>query len=116
MVLMVCWQSRCRAGELYELPEVNGYFDDQQHYKAIKALCSYTHPMLPNTMFGSLNALKRKLQDEHKLHFCDLCIKGRKVCSTSKGNQHLRTCSRWSAVCAATASCHSKGSRWTGQH
>ncbi|KAF8068299.1 GLG1 [Scenedesmus sp. PABB004] len=71
--------SRARAGELYELPEVNGYFDDQEHFKAVKALCSYTHPMLPGATFGSMAALKRKLGDAHKLHFCDLCVKGRKV-------------------------------------
>jgi len=29
--------------------------------------------------FGTLVALKRKLQEQLKLHFCDLCIKGRKV-------------------------------------
>jgi hypothetical protein len=29
--------------------------------------------------FNNLNALKRKLLEQHKLHFCDLCIKGRKV-------------------------------------
>jgi hypothetical protein len=29
--------------------------------------------------FSSLGALKRRLLEQHKLHFCDLCIKGRKV-------------------------------------
>lgn len=44
-----------------------------------RALCSYTHPMLPGAAFGSLSTLKRRLQDAHQLHFCDLCVKGRQV-------------------------------------
>jgi hypothetical protein len=76
---MLFLQARARAREVWELPEVNGYFDDEDHFKAIKGLCSYTHPMLPGAMFGNLGSLKRKLQEQHKLHFCDLCIKGRKV-------------------------------------
>jgi hypothetical protein len=72
-------QARARAREVWELPEVSGYFDDQDHFKTVKSLCSYTHPIVPGAMFGNLNSLKRKLQEQHKLHFCDLCIKGRKV-------------------------------------
>ncbi|KAF6252767.1 hypothetical protein COO60DRAFT_1274132 [Scenedesmus sp. NREL 46B-D3] len=90
--------ARARAREVWELPEVSGYFDDQDHYKAIKGLCSYTHPMLPGAMFGNLNSLKRKLQEQHKLHYCDLCIKGRKVFiseqvlySKSDLERHMRT-------------------------
>jgi hypothetical protein len=82
-----CLQARARAREVFELPEVSGYFDDQDHFKAIKGLCSYTHPMLPGALFGNLNSLKRKLQEQHKLHFCDLCIKGRKV---RLGVEHLK--------------------------
>jgi hypothetical protein len=78
-IQFVMLQARARAREVWELPEVNGYFDDQDHFKVIKGLCSYTHPMLPGAMFGNLGSLKRKLQEQHKLHFCDLCIKGRKV-------------------------------------
>jgi hypothetical protein len=78
-VVLPATQARARAREVWELPDVNGYFDDQDHFKAIKGLCSYTHPMLPGALFGTLNSLKRKLQEQHKLHFCDLCIKGRKV-------------------------------------
>uniref|UniRef100_A0A383VLU4 RING-type E3 ubiquitin transferase n=1 Tax=Tetradesmus obliquus TaxID=3088 RepID=A0A383VLU4_TETOB len=90
--------ARARAREVWELPEVAGYFDDQDHYKAIKSLCSYTHPMLPGAVFGNLNSLKRKLTEAHKLHFCDLCIKGRKVFiseqvlySKSDLERHMRT-------------------------
>ncbi|WIA10933.1 hypothetical protein OEZ85_011098 [Tetradesmus obliquus] len=90
--------ARARAREVWELPEVAGYFDDQDHYKAIKSLCSYTHPMLPGAVCGNLNSLKRKLTEAHKLHFCDLCIKGRKVFiseqvlySKSDLERHMRT-------------------------
>eukprot|EP00879_Flechtneria_rotunda_P019552 GHRR01020539.1.p1 GENE.GHRR01020539.1~~GHRR01020539.1.p1 ORF type:complete len:855 (+),score=361.96 GHRR01020539.1:259-2823(+) len=48
-------------------------------YWFCRNLCSYTHPVVGAAMFGSLNALKRKVQEQHKLYFCDLCIKGRKV-------------------------------------
>lgn len=46
---------------------------------ARRSLCSFTHPLVNNATFNNLNALKRKLLEQHKLHFCDLCIKGRKV-------------------------------------
>jgi hypothetical protein len=29
-------QERSQAGELYALPEVQGFFDDQEHFKLIK--------------------------------------------------------------------------------
>ena len=32
----VLLQDRARTGELYELPEVDGYFDDREHYDDIK--------------------------------------------------------------------------------
>jgi hypothetical protein len=44
-----------------------------------RSLCSFTHPLVNGATFNNLNALKRKLLEQHKLHFCDLCIKGRKV-------------------------------------
>jgi hypothetical protein len=48
-----------------------------------------------NATFNNLNALKRKLLEQHKLHFCDLCIKGRKVRSTKQEQQQqqLQQCS-----------------------
>lgn len=44
-----------------------------------RSLCSFTHPLVNGATFSSLAALKRRLLEQHKLHFCDLCIKGRKV-------------------------------------
>eukprot|EP00878_Enallax_costatus_P026351 GHUV01028280.1.p1 GENE.GHUV01028280.1~~GHUV01028280.1.p1 ORF type:complete len:820 (+),score=339.54 GHUV01028280.1:679-3138(+) len=35
--------------------------------------------MIPNATFGSLGGLKRRMMEQHRLQFCDLCIKGRKV-------------------------------------
>ena len=48
-----------------------------------RSLCSFTHPMANGATFNNLNSLKRRLLEQHKLHFCDLCIKGRKVCVAS---------------------------------
>lgn len=44
-----------------------------------RSLCSFTHPLVNGATFNNLNSLKRRLLEQHKLHFCDLCIKGRKV-------------------------------------
>jgi hypothetical protein len=49
-----------------------------------RSLCSYTHPSLAAAgaaapAFNALDPLKRRVQEQVKLHFCDLCLKGRKV-------------------------------------
>jgi hypothetical protein len=49
-----------------------------------RGLCSYTHPSLDKgsgalPAFASLDALKRRVTEQTKLHFCDLCLTGRKV-------------------------------------
>ncbi|GBF91964.1 hypothetical protein Rsub_04688 [Raphidocelis subcapitata] len=76
-------KARVTAGEVQALPEVGGYFDDRDHYQYIKSLCSYTHPSLVESgaapSFPSLGQLKRRVVDQVKLHFCDLCLTGRKV-------------------------------------
>jgi hypothetical protein len=46
---------------------------------ANRGLCSFTHPLVNGASFNTLAALKRRLLESHKLHFCDLCVKGRKV-------------------------------------
>ncbi|KIZ00810.1 LIM domain and RING finger protein, partial [Monoraphidium neglectum] len=77
-------EGRVRSGEVYKLAEVGGYFDDKEHFQYIKSLCSYTHPSLAAAgaaapAFNALDPLKRRVQEQVKLHFCDLCLKGRKV-------------------------------------
>jgi hypothetical protein len=91
------------AHGLYELPEVGGFFDDQDHYEYIKKLCSYTHPVLARggggaadhnhnhdpslaadpsggaPLFASLAALQKRVAEDRSLHFCALCLKGRRV-------------------------------------
>jgi hypothetical protein len=53
------------------------------HSPPPRSLCSYTHPSLARSgaapSFASLDQLKRRVVDQVKLHFCDLCLTGRKV-------------------------------------
>lgn len=90
-------QAKAAAREVFHLPEVGGYFDDQEHYDYIKSLCSYTHPSLTGPdagggggggaaprAAGSLEQLKRQVAERVKLHFCDLCLTGRKVCGAAQ--------------------------------
>lgn len=94
-------QARAKSGELKYLDAAQAYFDDVAHYKEISALSSYTHPAIwgekkvggdedggraaeqtdasGHRTFNSLNALKRHLQQLHKLQFCEICLEGRKV-------------------------------------
>lgn len=66
-----------------------------------RKLCSYTHPVLSSaqgdgstqpTHFRSLGALKKALQAQLQLHFCDLCLENRKVLPPSKFHRQLFTC------------------------
>ena len=48
-----------------------------------RALCSYTHPELPDAdsrkPCRSLRELKQLLAAARQLQFCDICLEGRKV-------------------------------------
>ncbi|KAF5826248.1 hypothetical protein DUNSADRAFT_3927 [Dunaliella salina] len=75
-------------GELYYLPSIEGYTDDQAHYQLIKSLCGYTHPLIEEKCavaqrvppkFSSFEAMKSFIQNNYKLQFCNICVEGRKV-------------------------------------
>ncbi|KAG2498874.1 hypothetical protein HYH03_003066 [Edaphochlamys debaryana] len=78
-------QARADRRELFHLPEINGYFDNEKHYQDIKALCGFTHPILETDgakrppKFNNFTALKRHVESTHNQFFCDVCVKGRKV-------------------------------------
>jgi E3 ubiquitin-protein ligase ZNF598 len=76
-------QAEAAAGELHYLDAAQAYFDDVGHYDDIRSMCSFTHPRVwqdgQGKTFNSLRVLKAHLQQQHKLHFCDICLEGRKV-------------------------------------
>ncbi|EFJ45378.1 hypothetical protein VOLCADRAFT_105930 [Volvox carteri f. nagariensis] len=78
-------QARADRRELFALPEINGYFDDEKHFQEIRALCGFTHPILESGVaknplkFNNFNSLKRHIEGTYSQYFCDVCLKGRKV-------------------------------------
>ncbi|GLC59369.1 hypothetical protein PLESTB_001479000 [Pleodorina starrii] len=78
-------QARADRRELFTLPEINGYFDDEKHFQGIRALCGFTHPVLESgpakaaPKFNNFNALKKHIESTLGQFFCDVCVKGRKV-------------------------------------
>ena len=77
-------QERVKRGELFLLPSVDAYFDDQKHYETIRALSGFTHPVLessavPAPKFGSLQEMRKHVETNLKLNFCDICFNSRKV-------------------------------------
>ncbi|GIL46701.1 hypothetical protein Vafri_3620 [Volvox africanus] len=78
-------QARADRRELFVLPEISGYFDDEKHFHEIRALCGFTHPILESggakstPKFNSFTALKRHVEAAFSQFFCDVCLKGRKV-------------------------------------
>ncbi len=181
----LCTQARASRGELYHLPEINGFFDDPLHFQAIKCvqrwarrhprrrqrrhrtqrltckpgrreqrqggswaswrcgaerlgvsraatarltlpgrrskqsedvarcrcallvlvlgrrgLVGYTHPYITDKckeagreppIFTSVHGMKKFVESNYKLHFCDLCIQGRKVRGGAAGQQRQRS-------------------------
>lgn len=110
-------QARAKAGELLQLPAVDAYFDDQQHFQHVRRvaacqdgtsnqltpmsealddvgsqpallyreLCSFWHPAADGEgsngkarRYSSLKELRRQLETQG-LHFCTVCLDGRKV-------------------------------------
>eukprot|EP00884_Botryococcus_braunii_P010308 jgi/Botrbrau1/19279/Bobra.0073s0026.2 len=82
-------KAQTKEGELLYLPAARIYFDDRDHFNETKKLCSFTHPVLCETKdgrkidqppkFATLQDLKKYLQQEMQLQFCDICLEGRKV-------------------------------------
>ncbi|KAK9834275.1 hypothetical protein WJX81_002678 [Elliptochloris bilobata] len=74
-------KAKCREGLYIYLAAATAYFDDRAHFNTIKALCSYTHPVLDGEarQFHSIKDLRRHLATTRDLHFCDVCLDARKV-------------------------------------
>lgn len=79
-------QERARHGELFYLQVIEGYFEDDAHFKRIRDLCSYTHPILNSESstndvrtFKNMSSLRRYILEGHNKHFCSVCLTGRKV-------------------------------------
>ncbi|PNH12741.1 LIM domain and RING finger protein [Tetrabaena socialis] len=77
-------QARVASRELFALPEVEGFFDDEAHLQTIRALCGFTHPVLAAAgrsapKFNDFTSLKRHIESTCSQFFCDICIKGRKI-------------------------------------
>ncbi|CAD7698818.1 unnamed protein product, partial [Ostreobium quekettii] len=97
-------KGRARSRELFSLAVIDGFFDDEDHFKRIKSFCSFTHPILESggsdgnlPPFKTLTALRRHIQDKYDRYFCSICLNGRKafVCEqllyTKKSlDKHLR--------------------------
>lgn len=82
---------------LYYEESVQAYFDDQDPFRRIKAMCRLScskceecpppasDEQLPKGavkkghIFKSIESLRRHLFQTHKLIMCELCLKGRKV-------------------------------------
>ncbi|GFR43781.1 hypothetical protein Agub_g4897 [Astrephomene gubernaculifera] len=78
-------QARANRRELFAMPEINGFFDDEKHYQEISALCGFTHPVLEAgsgkgaPKFNNFKAMKRHIETTLNQFFCDVCVTGRKV-------------------------------------
>lgn len=73
-------QAGVARGEYNFLQVAGAYFDDKEHFMALKSLCSFSHPKVANGRnFGSMKALLQQLKREHNAQFCSICLEGRKV-------------------------------------
>lgn len=83
-----------KLGNYWFHSDTQAYFDDEQHYKMIKAMCELSCSACDNTNgtqepqkefkkhvqeFKDKDQLTRHLFHAHKLHMCALCLEGRKV-------------------------------------
>lgn len=85
------------GGRLWYEDSVQAYFDDEEPFRRIKAMCRLScskceecAPPPPDEplpkgavkkghIFKSIESLRRHLFQTHKLIMCELCLKGRKV-------------------------------------
>ncbi|XP_057871285.2 uncharacterized protein LOC131077755 [Cryptomeria japonica] len=83
-----------KVGDNWFHSDTQAYFDDEQHYKMIKAMCRLSCSVceknsLPKDSgnelqkrdreFKHIDQLRRHLYHVHKLSMCNLCLEGRKV-------------------------------------
>ncbi|XP_027349925.1 E3 ubiquitin-protein ligase ZNF598 isoform X2 [Abrus precatorius] len=99
-----------KVGSYWYHEDTNGFFDDVDHYKMIKAMCRLSCSVCDKmeeqpqdasrrrAKFRNIGQLKGHLFHRHKLHMCSLCLEGRKVfiCeqklyTRAQLNQHIST-------------------------
>ena len=83
-----------KVGDYWFHLDTQAYFDDEQHYKMIKAMCRLSCNACDNTSgaqepgkylqkrdreFKHIDQLRRHLFHAHKLSMCILCLEGQKV-------------------------------------
>lgn len=85
------FESLAERGDLWYESNTQAYFDDEEHYKMIKAMCRLSCSICEQAenvskesvkkgfVFRNLDLLRRHLLHAHKVQMCDLCLEGRKV-------------------------------------
>lgn len=100
-------RDKTKGGDLWYDDLLNAYFDDQEHFKTIKALCRLSCSVCvqagesgkplprgyvqPDTVFRDIDQLKQHLFGIHKLVMCELCLEGRKVSTFASQAAGLQT-------------------------
>lgn len=79
-------QEHAKRGKgLWYLKSIAGIFDDQEHFKRIKAVSGLTHPALEEVTdvsqlhIRSVVDLQRIVRTKLDLNFCDICLSYRQV-------------------------------------
>ncbi|GJN35677.1 hypothetical protein PR202_gb24473 [Eleusine coracana subsp. coracana] len=101
-----------RAGDFWYHEDTQAYFDDEDHYRMIRAMCRLSCSVCDNaedpaalaaqprrrSRFRSIEQLKGHLYHQHRLYMCNLCLEGRKVFICEQKlylrqqlNQHMKT-------------------------
>ncbi|KAK3140386.1 hypothetical protein QOZ80_5AG0400180 [Eleusine coracana subsp. coracana] len=101
-----------RAGDFWYHEDTQAYFDDEDHYRMIRAMCRLSCSVCDNaedqaalaaqprrrSRFKSIEQLKGHLYHQHRLYMCNLCLEGRKVFICEQKlylrlqlNQHMKT-------------------------
>eukprot|EP00252_Welwitschia_mirabilis_P012374 TRINITY_DN27403_c0_g1_i1.p1 TRINITY_DN27403_c0_g1~~TRINITY_DN27403_c0_g1_i1.p1 ORF type:complete len:895 (+),score=164.66 TRINITY_DN27403_c0_g1_i1:192-2876(+) len=83
-----------KVGEYWFHSDTTAYFDDEDHYKMIKAMCRLSCSVCSKVSlhqdagkeihkwgrdFKDMDHLRKHLESSHKLFMCTLCLEGRKV-------------------------------------
>jgi len=83
-----------KVGNYWFHLDTQAYFDDEQHYKMIKAMCRLSCSVCDSTCgaqepqkelakrdreFKHIDQLRKHLFHAHKLSMCTLCLEGRKI-------------------------------------
>ncbi|GMH45996.1 hypothetical protein BSKO_13960 [Bryopsis sp. KO-2023] len=76
-------KDRAKRRELFYMPLISAFFDDEDHFKDIRGMSSFTHSVLKDKedvpKFRTLGSLRNYIQEHFKKQFCGICLTGRKV-------------------------------------